>query len=208
MKKRIVMIIFFCLITASFFVSAGDSLQVWVKPTAHFETNENVTIGGKAIDTGSGTALSGRDLTVRIVDPNGDVSVLHDQNLTTDSSGKFTSSDYTGTSISGKYSVISYLYNVDPLIPPTVGAAFFYVEPEREYKVETDKFIYEPGENVTITITVNDVDANGTKTPAANENVPLKVFNEAGTLVVDSPSITTGSSGTVSINYTVPVTSS
>ncbi len=191
------------------FVLAGsyvmaDSVQVNINPTMHFQTDDIVTVGGLALDS-SGSPLANRNISVVIRNPAGSSTTVNAQGtLLTDAEGKFTSDNFTGTSTSGQYTaIVQLLSNAIPPMPPTMGFAFFFVEGEREYQVYTDQYIYDIGDNVTITIEVYDIDANGTKTPADGAEVPLIVFREDGTPVIDQPGLTT-TNGTATVIYTVP----
>ncbi|MFH1849102.1 MAG: hypothetical protein ABH879_02855 [archaeon] len=182
---------------------AADSVQVFVKPSAHFSTGDNVTIGGKAISMPAGTPITGRSVTVIIYDPSGSPTTLNSGDAALDSNGEFTSDTFTGTSSSGKYTAYVQLPAESVLMPPTFGYAFFFVEPERQYAVITDKLEYALGETAQITVKVFSLAANGTKTTEAGVEVPLKVLKDDGTLVLDSPSLVTGSAGTAKVNYTI-----
>ncbi len=86
----------------------------------------------------------------------------------------------------------------------SVQAYYTVEEQEKNFLVTTDKFIYSPGETVSINVSVNYVTSGGSSNPASNVVFSLKIKTKNGTVVKGPISLTTNSQGMAFSNYTIP----
>jgi len=86
----------------------------------------------------------------------------------------------------------------------TVQGSYEVQEHEKQYLVTTDKFIYSPGENVSINVSVSYVLSNGSTIPASGINFTLKIKTKNGTIVKGPSTLTTDSNGIATTSYAIP----
>lgn len=135
----------------------------------------------------------------------------------TNSSGSLVFRNTTTTSASGFY------YTPTPYTTTTVGAydirvhaansthngtamGSFEVAPNTIYSLTTNKYTYSTNETVAITLTVYEVESDGSLVPKSGESVYVQIKRADGT-IVSSSEVTTNSNGQGTMQYTIPVSS-
>jgi hypothetical protein len=86
----------------------------------------------------------------------------------------------------------------------TVYGSYIVEEYEKQYIVTTDKFIYSPGETVSINVSVSYVLSNGSTIKAPGVGLTLKIKTKNGTIAKEPTSLVTNSNGVATTSYTIP----